>query len=89
MPDLPGPDEQILWELQAAHDGMVDDVARNQRVHEAVAAALGRIAREHYPALATGMRTNCGSWPTESPGGSLRPGLSLPAATNLGCAPIA
>lgn len=51
MPETPEPDEQKLWELQAAHDEAMDDVALNQRVYEAVKAALGRIAREHYPAM--------------------------------------
>ncbi len=51
MPDTLEPEEQKLWELQAAHGEAVDDVARNQRVYEAAEAFLGRIAREHYPGL--------------------------------------
>ena len=51
MPGTPEPEEQKLWELRTAHDEARDDVAGNQRVYEAVHAALGRIAREHYPAL--------------------------------------
>lgn len=51
MPGTPEPGEQKMWELKAAHEEAMDDVARNQRAFEAVEAALGRIARDHYPAL--------------------------------------
>ena len=43
--------EEEMWELDAAADAAKDDVALNDRVFKAVEVALGRIAREHYPAL--------------------------------------
>ena len=43
--------EGEMWELDAAADGAKDDVALNDRVFKAVEHTLGRIAREHYPAL--------------------------------------
>ena len=50
--------EEEMWELDAAANGAKDDVALNDRVFKAVEHALGRIAREHYPAL--------GNWPMKS-----------------------
>ena len=47
----PDPYEQQLWKMQAAYEVAADDIATNQRVYDAVEAALGRIAREHYPGL--------------------------------------
>jgi hypothetical protein len=49
--------EQQLWELAALRDAALDECARNDRVCQATALALGRSAREHYPAL--------GSWEPE------------------------
>jgi predicted urease superfamily metal-dependent hydrolase len=49
---MPDPHEQMLWELDAAHRDVMDDIALNQRVCEVTVEALGRIAREHYPAMA-------------------------------------
>ena len=43
--------EEERWELDAAVNDAMDDVALNDRVFKAVQDALGRIAREHYPAL--------------------------------------
>jgi hypothetical protein len=52
MPDTPDPLEKLLWELTAAHDAALDEVAVNDRVFKAVATALGSIARDHYPGMA-------------------------------------
>lgn len=43
--------EQILWALTPSMESMLDQAARNDRVYDAVAAALGRIAREQYPEM--------------------------------------
>jgi len=43
--------EHDLWKLEALRDAAMDEMALNDRVYDAVAAALGRIAREHYPHL--------------------------------------
>ena len=43
--------EEVIWELDAAANAAMDDVALNDRVFKEVEHALGRIAREHYPAL--------------------------------------
>ena len=43
--------EEEMWELDAAANAAIDEVALNDRVFKAVEDALGRIAREHYPAL--------------------------------------
>ena len=45
------PDEKLTWELDDAYQAAVDTVAHNEVVFQAVADALGRIAREQYPAL--------------------------------------
>jgi hypothetical protein len=44
--------EQLLRKLEAAHDVAADEIALNQRVYEITVKALGRIACEHYPAMA-------------------------------------
>ena len=43
--------EEEMWEFDAAANAAMDDVELNDRVFKAVEHALGRIAREHYPAL--------------------------------------
>ncbi len=43
--------EETAAELERLHDAMMDDEARNQRVYDDVEAALGRIARKHFPHL--------------------------------------
>ena len=43
--------EEEMWEFDAAHDAAMDETALNDRVFNAVEHALGRIAREHYPAV--------------------------------------
>jgi len=45
------PDEKVAWELDDAYQAAVDTVAHNEVVYQAVADALGRIAREQYPDL--------------------------------------
>ena len=43
--------EEEMWELDAAYNVAMDEVALNDRVFKAAEDALGCIAREHYPAL--------------------------------------
>jgi len=57
MPGTPDLLEKLLCELPAAHDAAMDEVALNDRVYKAVDAALGSIAREHYPGI--------GNWQSE------------------------
>lgn len=52
MPNTPEIPESKLWELDAAFNAMQDEVALNQRVHEATEKALGEIARRFYPNIA-------------------------------------
>lgn len=40
-----------LWELMALDEAVQDQMALNDRVYEATAKALGRIALDHYPGL--------------------------------------
>ena len=51
MADTPEPEEQTLWELHALYEASMDENDKLQRVCDAVEVALGRIAREQYPAL--------------------------------------
>jgi hypothetical protein len=44
-------DEKVSWELDDAYQAAVSEVAHNEVVYQAVADALGRIAREQYPEL--------------------------------------
>jgi hypothetical protein len=43
--------ESALWEMMALDSAVADQMALNDRVYEATAKALGRIAQEHYPKL--------------------------------------
>ena len=43
--------ELDLWKLEALRERATDELALNDRVYDAVEAALGRIAREYYPHL--------------------------------------
>lgn len=42
---------EMLEELDALYGAMMDDEARNSRVYDDTEAALGRIARKHFPDL--------------------------------------
>ena len=44
--------EEEMWQLDAAYNEIVNEVALNERVFKALEDALGRIAREFYPGLA-------------------------------------
>ncbi len=44
-------EEKAAWELDNAYQAAVVTVAHNEVVYQAVADALGRIAREQYPGL--------------------------------------
>jgi len=62
--------EHDLWKLEALRSAAMDEMALNDRVYDAVEAALGRIAREHYRHL--------GNWRPEQ--------LRALAETNSHCA---
>ena len=51
MPPSSEPDEKKLWELDTLAREALDETAMNERVYQATADALGRIAREHYPTM--------------------------------------
>ncbi|HEY0946318.1 MAG TPA: hypothetical protein VGD81_13665 [Opitutaceae bacterium] len=51
MAEIPEFDDVPLWELSALREAALQETDKLQSICDEVETALGRIAREHYPAL--------------------------------------